>query len=394
MKEEALMNSFAIEAGLENLFGIELRFCVDGKVRHSVNIFMEDYYDYLVKQTDAFFSQKESIPVTITLEDDEGVLTIQLVSIDMESYKDFYEYSGEPLMAISLRYLKKSTEKKSYKQITCIKRKVEREFQILLGKAKPEDFKSEMDEEKRELERLKAEVISSLIGNELKKEKENVEVIERLKNVELKKMPSEYFIRYFNHEEDYEVEVMNQCEKFHEKYGKYPNILMASRKTFDNWEKDIENRIMTAMAEDENYESYDVEEQGVCEYGPSDDFERTVFRTDKYVLNIVENEEFQEDVYEILDGYSPVLEDSGSFTYPVMDMEATGKNIKRLAQERKITAQMIQKVLNLGSFQAVYKWFNGQSLPTVDNLAVLSNLLNVPIDEIIVVDNQKRNVEE
>ena len=34
---------------------------------------------------------------------------------------------------------------------------------------------------------------------------------------------------------------------------------------------------------------------------------------------------------------------------------------------------------------AVYKWQNGEALPTLDNLVVLSKVFGVPMDEIVVV---------
>ena len=35
-----------------------------------------------------------------------------------------------------------------------------------------------------------------------------------------------------------------------------------------------------------------------------------------------------------------------------------------------------------------YKWQNGVSMPTLDNLIVLAAIFNVAIDDIIVVDNK------
>ncbi|MDD7460213.1 MAG: helix-turn-helix transcriptional regulator [Treponema sp.] len=51
---------------------------------------------------------------------------------------------------------------------------------------------------------------------------------------------------------------------------------------------------------------------------------------------------------------------------------------------------MIQKVLGGVSLTAIYNWFNGKSMPCLDYFAVLSNMLNTPIDDLLVVQNQKR----
>ena len=40
------------------------------------------------------------------------------------------------------------------------------------------------------------------------------------------------------------------------------------------------------------------------------------------------------------------------------------------------------------SSQAVYKWFNGKSLPSIDTLVVLSKALNMDINELLVIDGE------
>ena len=60
-----------------------------------------------------------------------------------------------------------------------------------------------------------------------------------------------------------------------------------------------------------------------------------------------------------------------------------GHNIWKDKMERKITPKDIKEFLNLGSIQTVYNWCNGLNMPTVDNLYALSQLLQIPIDEII-----------
>ena len=36
--------------------------------------------------------------------------------------------------------------------------------------------------------------------------------------------------------------------------------------------------------------------------------------------------------------------------------------------------------------QAIYKWFRGTAMPTIDNLVILAAMLDVTLDEIVVVD--------
>ena len=75
--------------------------------------------------------------------------------------------------------------------------------------------------------------------------------------------------------------------------------------------------------------------------------------------------------------------------YPIIDLTATGDNIKRLRIERGLTVRDLQKYFGFEEPQAIYKWQRGQSLPTVDNLYALGNLLGITMDEILVpVRNQ------
>ena len=70
--------------------------------------------------------------------------------------------------------------------------------------------------------------------------------------------------------------------------------------------------------------------------------------------------------------------------YPTIDMKATGKCIRRIMNQRKLTVKDVQKYLNLSSVQSIYHWLNGQSVPTVDNLYALSELFQLPVDAMIV----------
>ncbi len=72
------------------------------------------------------------------------------------------------------------------------------------------------------------------------------------------------------------------------------------------------------------------------------------------------------------------------FTYPTIDLKATGKNIVRLRKERNFSVRDLQEYFGFESPQAIYKWQWGESLPTVDNLYALSVLFNVSMNSILV----------
>lgn len=73
-----------------------------------------------------------------------------------------------------------------------------------------------------------------------------------------------------------------------------------------------------------------------------------------------------------------------STTIPTVDIKGTGARIDKLRKNAGLSVKDIQSILGLGSSQAVYKWLAGRCLPTIDNLVILSAVLNVKIDDIIV----------
>ena len=69
--------------------------------------------------------------------------------------------------------------------------------------------------------------------------------------------------------------------------------------------------------------------------------------------------------------------------FPLINKRETGINIRRIMDKQGITARDIQKYLGLGCVQSVYRWLDGISMPTIDNLYALSDLFQIPIDAIV-----------
>jgi transcriptional regulator with XRE-family HTH domain len=67
-------------------------------------------------------------------------------------------------------------------------------------------------------------------------------------------------------------------------------------------------------------------------------------------------------------------------------MIATGNNIARLRKEKGISVKQIQEVMGFNTPQAIFKWQRGETMPTLDNIVVLSELFNTTIEEIVVVE--------
>ena len=70
--------------------------------------------------------------------------------------------------------------------------------------------------------------------------------------------------------------------------------------------------------------------------------------------------------------------------YPVIDIVATGRNIRRLRMEKGYSVNALQEYLGLSCPQGVYQWQAGRSLPSVDNLYAVSKLWGVSMNEILV----------
>ena len=76
-------------------------------------------------------------------------------------------------------------------------------------------------------------------------------------------------------------------------------------------------------------------------------------------------------------------------SFPQIDMYKTGQNIKRIMFEKGMTVKDVQTYLELATPQSVYHWFNGRSLPTVDNLYALSELFCMPMDMLLCGTEKK-----
>lgn len=68
---------------------------------------------------------------------------------------------------------------------------------------------------------------------------------------------------------------------------------------------------------------------------------------------------------------------------PVVDMVKTGLRIHYLRVQSNISVRDLQSIFNFNTPQAIYKWEQGRSLPTIDNLVILAKVFNVRLDDII-----------
>ena len=80
--------------------------------------------------------------------------------------------------------------------------------------------------------------------------------------------------------------------------------------------------------------------------------------------------------------------------FPVIDPVATGKNLARLRRARGLSVRDVQRWFGFEEPQAIYKWQQGRSLPSVDNLYALCTLLEVSMEELLVEKTQEHEQEQ
>ncbi len=75
--------------------------------------------------------------------------------------------------------------------------------------------------------------------------------------------------------------------------------------------------------------------------------------------------------------------------YPNIDILQTGLRLKHCIKQSGYTVRQIQEHLHLSCPQPIYRWFKGQTLPSIDHFYALSKLLHIPMDELIVEQKQE-----
>lgn len=72
--------------------------------------------------------------------------------------------------------------------------------------------------------------------------------------------------------------------------------------------------------------------------------------------------------------------------YLSIQQKETGNRIKKLLREQGYSVKDIQEAMGFENPQAVYKWTSGKSLPSLDNLLILSRILHTSMENILVID--------
>ena len=65
-----------------------------------------------------------------------------------------------------------------------------------------------------------------------------------------------------------------------------------------------------------------------------------------------------------------------------------GDRIKVACAAKAVTPAQLQAVLGLAAPQAIYNWYNGRSVPSLDHMAMLCQYLGISIDLIVYGDGK------
>lgn len=72
-----------------------------------------------------------------------------------------------------------------------------------------------------------------------------------------------------------------------------------------------------------------------------------------------------------------------------IDMAATGRRIHARREKMNLRVAEVAEAIGLGSLMSVYKWEYGQTLPTLDNLILLADVLKCKPMDLIVIKEER-----
>ena len=72
--------------------------------------------------------------------------------------------------------------------------------------------------------------------------------------------------------------------------------------------------------------------------------------------------------------------------YVSIQQQKTGERIRALLTKQGLSVGDVQTAMGFENPQAVYKWLSGKSLPSLDNLVILSRILHTHMEDILVLD--------
>lgn len=217
------------------------------------------------------------------------------------------------------------------------------------------------------------------------------------------------YVTFIRKYKNWVQEVKDYCEIFKEKYNVYPNVLVSNRITYgrfqDSYEKyyrgnlepsgeaDYRKKVeLGVQYNDGFYEDLYPQDAGQC-----------YFHTDKYKLRMMEDKSFGSGVVQLLrvhgflgneefpeDKIVSMARNVEKTPHPVINMKATGKHLEKIMKEEGVTPKFFARIMGWEKPQAIYRWYYGETLPTLDTLAVLARVLNRSVESLLIMNEIPR----
>ena len=212
------------------------------------------------------------------------------------------------------------------------------------------------------------------------------------------------YYTFFRRYSDWPEQLDKYAHDFKTRYGNFPNVVLMNRLTYSRME-DAFDLIFSKDMEYEEKESLGIKlgiyraenelENGFFYYETG-----AYFSKEDYRLLMLERTDFGSGVLELIRTHGDLAEDPDfddeckvsfrdktTIPFPIIDVEATGKNLRKIMEEEGVSQVLLTRIFNV-SKQAVSSWVTGKALPNIDNLTVLARILNRPLETLIVTRNR------
>lgn len=80
------------------------------------------------------------------------------------------------------------------------------------------------------------------------------------------------------------------------------------------------------------------------------------------------------------------IENEKLIRHPMINLRRTGYNIKMLREKQGMSVKTLSGFLEFESIQAVYNWEAGKTIPSLENLKLLSEIFEKSIEEILIYE--------
>ncbi|BCN31066.1 helix-turn-helix domain-containing protein [Anaeromicropila herbilytica] len=77
-----------------------------------------------------------------------------------------------------------------------------------------------------------------------------------------------------------------------------------------------------------------------------------------------------------------------AYKIPNVNLAATGRRIRSLRMDANISVEQLQNIFGFNNPTTIYKWESGRCLPDINNMFVLTNLYEVPLESIYVLGDE------